>query len=132
MKRSTCVRLLAGLALVAIVPLTSPAMAQQQDFSKVEIKVVPAAGNVYMLQGAGGNIGVSAGSDGLLIVDDPYPPLAEKIRSTPKGIHSGKLKFILNTPWHGDHTGGNAPFGPEAPIIAQENVRKRMSTDQKV
>jgi cyclase len=122
-------KLSVGLAL-ALAAL--PAAAQQQDFSKVEIKVVPAAGNVYMLQGAGGNIGVSAGSDGLLIVDDQYAPLAEKIRSTLKGINSGKLKFILNTHWHGDHTGGNATFGPEAPIIAQENVRKRMSTDQKV
>ena len=123
------VKLSVGLALTLA---ALPAVAQQQDFSKVEIKVVPAAGNVYMLQGAGGNIGVSAGSDGLLIVDDQYAPLAEKIRSTLKGINSGKLKFILNTHWHGDHTGGNATFGPEAPIIAQENVRKRMSTDQKV
>jgi cyclase len=125
-------KLSAGLALALAALPALPAMAQQQDFSKVEIKVVPAAGNVYMLQGAGGNIGVSAGSDGLLIVDDQYAPLAEKIRSTLKGINSGKLKFILNTHWHGDHTGGNATFGPEAPIIAQENVRKRMSTDQKV
>ena len=123
------VKLSVGLALTLA---ALPAVAQQQDFSKVEIKVVPAAGNVYMLQGAGGNIGVSAGSDGLLIVDDQYAPLAEKIRSTLKGINSGKLKLVLNTHWHGDHTGGNATFGPEAPIIAQENVRKRMSTDQKV
>jgi glyoxylase-like metal-dependent hydrolase (beta-lactamase superfamily II) len=129
MKRATCVRLLAGLALAAAV---LPAAAQQQDFSKVEIKVHPAAGNVYMLEGAGGNIGVSAGNDGILIVDDQYAPLAEKIRATLKGINQGKLKFILNTHWHGDHTGGNATFGPEAPIIAQENVRKRLSTAQHV
>src|SRR3954452_15217967 len=127
MKRSTCVRLLAGLALVAIVPLTSPAMAQQQDFSKVEIKVVPAAGNIYMLQGAGGNIGVSAGSDGILIVDDQYAPLAEKIRAALKGINQGKLKFVVNTHFHGDHTGGNPTFGGEATIIAQDNVRKRLA-----
>ncbi|PYQ62696.1 MAG: MBL fold metallo-hydrolase [Acidobacteria bacterium] len=132
MKRSTCVRLLAGLALVAVVPLTAPAMAQQQDFSKVEIKVVPAAGNIYMLQGAGGNIGVSAGSDGILIVDDQFAPLAEKIRAALKGINQGKLKFVLNTHWHGDHTGGNATFGAEAPIIAQENVRKRLMTPQHI
>jgi glyoxylase-like metal-dependent hydrolase (beta-lactamase superfamily II) len=130
MKRATCVRLLAGLVLAALPML--PAGAQQQDFSKVEIKVHPAAGNVYMLEGAGGNIGVSAGSDGILIVDDQYAPLAEKIREAIKGIHQGKLKFILNTHWHGDHTGGNATFGPEAPIIAQENVRKRLSTAQRV
>ena len=127
MMRATCVRLLAGLALVAV-----PLAAQQQDFSKVEIKVIPAAGNIYMLQGAGGNIGVSAGSDGILIVDDQYAPLAERIHAALKSINSGQLKFVLNTHWHGDHTGGNATFGPEAPIIAQENVRKRLSTEQHV
>ena len=126
MKRSTCVRLLAGLALVAVVPLTAPAAAQQQDFSKVEIKVVPAAGNIYMLQGAGGNIGVSAGSDGILIVDDQFAPLAEKIRAALKGINPGKLRFVLNTHFHGDHTGSNPVFGPEATIVAQDNVRKRL------
>jgi cyclase len=127
MMKATCVRLLAGLAL-----MVAPVAAQQQDFSKVEIKVVPVAGNIYMLQGAGGNIGVSAGSDGILIVDDQYAPLAEKIRAALKSINSGKLKFVLNTHWHGDHTGNNATFGPEAPIIAQENVRKRLSTEQHV
>jgi cyclase len=134
MMRSTCVRLLAGLALT-VVPMTAPVAAQQQDFSKVEIKVIPVAGGIYMLEGAGGNIGVSAGSDGILIVDDQYAPLAEKIRAALKGLksgQSGKLKFVLNTHWHGDHTGNNATFGPEAPIIAQENVRKRLSTRQNV
>jgi cyclase len=131
MRKATCVRLLAGLALMAV-PMTAPVAAQQQDFSKVEIKVIPAAGNIYMLQGAGGNIGVSAGSDGILIVDDQYAPLAERIRTALKGINSGKLKFVLNTHLHGDHTGGNATFGPEAPIIAQENVRKRLMTEQHV
>ncbi|HEV8580804.1 MAG TPA: MBL fold metallo-hydrolase [Thermoanaerobaculia bacterium] len=121
------VRVGLALALAAL-----PAAAQQQDFSKVEMKVVPVSGNIYMLQGAGGNIGVSAGSDGILIVDDQYAPLAEKIRAALKGINLGKLKFILNTHWHGDHTGSNAVFGPEAPIIAQENVRKRLSTPQHV
>lgn len=127
MKRATYAWLLAGLALTAL-----PAVAQQQDFSKVEIKVVPAAGNIYMLQGAGGNIGVSAGSDGILIVDDQYAPLAEKIRTALKGINPGKLKFVLNTHFHGDHTGGNPDFGPEATIIAQENVRKRLEAGSTV
>src|SRR4051812_14722768 len=132
MKRSTCARLLAGLFLAAVAPLTAPAMAQQQDFSKVEIKVVPAAGNIYMLQGAGGNIGVSAGSDGILIVDDQYAPLAEKIRAALKGINQGKLKFVLNTHFHGDHTGGNPDFGTEATIVAQNNVRKRLAAGSTV
>jgi glyoxylase-like metal-dependent hydrolase (beta-lactamase superfamily II) len=121
MTRSTCVRLLAGLVLVAL-----PAVAQQQDFSKVEIKVVPITGHLYMLEGQGGNIGVSAGDDGLLIVDDQYAPLAEKIRAALKGINPGKLKFVLNTHFHGDHTGSNPAFGTEATIIAHDNVRKRL------
>ena len=102
-----------------------------QDFSKVEIKVTKVSGNVYMLEGAGGNIGVSVGPDGILIVDDQYAPLADKIKAALKTLGEGKLKFILNTHYHGDHTGGNIVFGPEAPIIAQTNVRKRLSEEQK-
>jgi glyoxylase-like metal-dependent hydrolase (beta-lactamase superfamily II) len=103
----------------------------QTDFSKVQMKATKVAGNVYMLEGAGGNIGVSVGDDGLLIVDDQFAPLADKIRAALKGIADKKLKFILNTHWHGDHTGGNAAFGPEATIIAHDNVRKRLATEQK-
>lgn len=103
----------------------------QQDFSQVQIKATKVAGNVYMLEGAGGNIGVSVGDDGILIVDDQFAPLADKIRAALKGLGDKKLRFILNTHWHGDHTGGNVAFGPEAPIIAHDNVRKRMATEQK-
>ena len=103
----------------------------QRDFSQVQMKTTKVAGNVYMLEGAGGNIGVSVGDDGILIVDDQFAPLADKIRAALKGIGDKKLRFILNTHWHGDHTGGNVVFGPEAPIIAHDNVRKRMATEQK-
>ena len=106
------------------------ATAQQRDFSNVEIKATHVRGNIYMLNGTGGNIGVSIGSDGVLIVDDKFAPLADKIRAALKEVGGGELKFILNTHWHGDHTGGNQVFGPEAPIIAHTNVRKRLSTDQ--
>ncbi len=102
-----------------------------QDFSKVEIKVTKVAGNVYMLEGAGGNIGVSVGPDGILIVDDQFAPLADKIKAALKSLGEGKLKFVLNTHYHGDHTGSNVVFGPEAPIIAQTNVRQRLSVEQK-
>jgi glyoxylase-like metal-dependent hydrolase (beta-lactamase superfamily II) len=98
----------------------------QQDFSKVEVKATHVAGNIYMLTGSGGNIGVSAGPDGILIVDDQFAPLAEKIEAALKQISPGKLKFVLNTHYHGDHTGGNAHFGAQAPIIAHVNVRKRL------
>ena len=111
----------------ALATVAGAVFAQQQDFSKVEIKVTKVSGNVYMLEGAGGNIGVSAGSDGILIVDDQYAPLAEKIRAALKSINPGKLKYVLNTHYHGDHTGSNAAFGPESSIIAHENVRKRLA-----
>ena len=102
-----------------------------QDFSKVEIKATKVAGNVYMLEGSGGNIGVSVGPDGILIVDDQFAPLADKIKAALKTLGEGKLKFVLNTHYHGDHSGGNIAFGPDAPIIAQTNVRKRLSEEQK-
>jgi cyclase len=102
-----------------------------QDWSKVEIRVTKVSGNVYMLEGAGGNIGVSVGPDGILIVDDQFAPLADKIKAALKTLGEGKLKFVLNTHYHGDHTGGNLAFGPDAPIIAQTNVRKRLSEEQK-
>jgi glyoxylase-like metal-dependent hydrolase (beta-lactamase superfamily II) len=103
----------------------------QQDFSQVEIKTTHVAGNIYMLEGRGGNIGASVGEDGILIIDDQFAPLAEKIREALKKLNSGNLKFVLNTHWHGDHTGGNPVFGKEATIIAHHNVRKRLMTEQK-
>lgn len=104
----------------------------QADFSKVEIKTTKVAGNIYMLEGAGGNIGVSVGSDGILIVDDQFAPLAEKIRAALQKLGEAKLKYVLNTHWHGDHTGSNVKFGSEATIIAHDNVRKRLASDQQV
>src|SRR6516165_6629171 len=114
--------LLATLFIAAIC-----ASAQNNDFSKVQIKVTKVAGNVYMLEGAGGNIGASVGDDGIVVVDDEFLPLAEKIEAALKGITDKPVKFVLNTHWHGDHTGGNPHFGEKAPIIAQENVRRRMA-----
>ena len=116
--------------LVLLLLVTVPVNAQQPDYSKVQIKATKVAGNVYMLEGAGGNIGVSVGADGILIVDDQFAPLADKIKTSLQSLNPGKLRFILNTHFHSDHTGGNVAFGPEAPIIAHDNVRKRLSTDQ--
>ena len=100
--------------------------AQGQDFSKVQIKVSKVAGTVYMLQGAGGNIGASVGDDGIVVVDDQYAPLAEKIQAALKRITDKPVRFIINTHYHEDHTGGNEFFQKQAPIIAQDNVRKRL------
>jgi cyclase len=107
--------------------LASAAFAQNTDFSKVEIKVEKVSGTVYMLTGAGGNIGVSVGDDGIVVVDDQFAPLAPKIIQALNGITSKPIKFIINTHYHGDHTGGNEIFGREAPIIAHDNVRTRLA-----
>ncbi len=115
------------LALLFATPLFA-----QQDFTKVEVKATKVAGSVYMLTGAGGNIGVSVGEDGIVIVDDQFAPLAPKIKEALKGITDKPIRFVLNTHYHGDHTGGNEVFGREAPIIAQTNVRKRLQSGSKI
>jgi len=112
--------------------LAQVAAAQQQpDFSKVQIKVTKVSGNIYMLQGEGGNIAASVGEDGIVIVDDQFAPLADKIQAALKnlGITNKPVRFVINTHYHGDHTGGNVPFANSgSTIIAQDNVRKRLET----
>lgn len=105
-------------------------VAQDQNFSKVQMKVSKVAGNVYILMGAGGNIGASVGDDGIVIVDDRYAPLADKIQAALKGITDKPVRFIINTHYHPDHTGGNEYFQKQAPIIAQDNVRKRLESGE--
>jgi glyoxylase-like metal-dependent hydrolase (beta-lactamase superfamily II) len=121
MKNGIRAALVGALATVA-----GTAFAQQQDFSKVEIKVTKVSGSVYMLEGAGGNIAASVGDDGIAIVDDQFAPLADKIRAALKGITDKPLRFIINTHYHFDHTGGNLPLH-DATIIAHDNVRKRLA-----
>ncbi len=103
--------------------------AAQMDY--VTIKVTKAGGNIYMLQGAGGNIGVFASSKGLVLIDDEFAPLAEKIEAAMKKISPLPIKYIINTHFHGDHTGSNSFFALKAPIIAQQNVRSRLSEKPK-
>ena len=105
------------------------ALQAQQNFDQVEIKVTKVAGSVYMLEGSGGNIGVSVGDDGVVLVDDQFAPLAPKIRAALRGVTQKPIKFVLNTHFHGDHTGGNAEFGADAPIIAHDKVRERLQAD---
>jgi glyoxylase-like metal-dependent hydrolase (beta-lactamase superfamily II) len=107
------------------------AMAQGQDFDKVTIKTTKIAEGIYMLEGAGGNIGVSVGEDGVILIDDQYAPLTPKIQAAITAISPKPIKFVLNTHWHGDHVGGNENLAAVgAVIVAHENVRKRMSTEQ--
>jgi len=123
-----------GLAVLALLLAAGVSLAGQQqapDYSKVVMKVEKVSGTVYMLQGMGGNIGASVGEDGIVVVDDEFLPLAEKIEAALKGISDKPVRFVLNTHWHGDHTGSNEHFGEKAPIIAQENVRKRLANGGK-
>ena len=116
------------LSLVALAPV---AVQAQQDFSKVEIKVEKLSASTYMLTGAGGNLGVSAGEDGVFVVDDQFAPVTPKIQAAIATITKQPVRFVLNTHWHFDHTGGNENFAKAgAAIVAHANVRKRMSTDQ--
>ncbi|MCH7993678.1 MAG: MBL fold metallo-hydrolase [Planctomycetes bacterium] len=120
------------LGVGALPLLFSSVAAAQRDYSGVKIETTHVAGPIYMLEGSGGNIGVSAGEDGILIVDDQFAPLADKIRAALAKINKGDLQFVLNTHWHGDHVGGNVEFGREAAIVAHTNVRRRLSTVQKL
>ena len=108
------------------------AFAQQQpDFSKVEIKITRVAGNVYMLEGMGGNMAALTGNDGIVLVDAEYAPLADKIRAALKTVSDKPVKYLINTHWHGDHTNGNTAFGDSAVIIAHDNVRQWLGSEQK-
>lgn len=103
----------------------------QRDFSKVEIKTEQVAENIYMLTGSGGNIGVVVGDDGVFMIDSQYGPLSEKIATAIGKLSSQPIKYLFNTHWHADHTGGNENFGEKgAIIVAHENVKNRMSTEQ--
>ena len=107
------------------------AIAQQPDYSKVEIRTIPLAPHTYMLMGAGGNMGLSVGDDATFLIDDQFAPLTPKIQAAIAAVTDKPVKFILNTHWHFDHVGGNENFGGTgAVLVAHENVRRRMSTDQ--
>ncbi len=116
-------KLLGALALITHISSTAQTMVDAQ------ITAQAVAGDVYMLQGPGGNIGILATNKGLLLVDDKFSPLAKKIENAMQGIENKPLKYVINTHYHGDHTGGNAFFAQKAPIFAHENVRNRLSMD---
>ncbi|HQW37175.1 MAG TPA: MBL fold metallo-hydrolase [Usitatibacteraceae bacterium] len=117
-------------AIAAALAIAAPAAAQQ-DFSKVEVKAEKLAPTVWMLTGAGGNLGLSAGEDAVFLVDDQYAPLTERITAAIAQVSPKPVRFVLNTHWHGDHVGGNEKLGRAgAVIVAHDNTRKRLSTEQ--
>ncbi|HVQ60570.1 MAG TPA: MBL fold metallo-hydrolase [Burkholderiales bacterium] len=125
MRKDLSLRIAAFTAVI----LAAPAFAQQ-DFSKVEIQTEKLADSVYMMTGAGGNLGVSVGEDGVFVIDDQFAPLTGKIQAAITKLSTKPVKFVLNTHWHFDHTGGNENLGKAGTVIvAQENVRKRLSSE---
>lgn len=103
----------------------------QQNFDTVRIVPVKVKDNIYMLKGSGGNIGLLTGKDGNLMIDDQFAPLSEKIKASIQSLDSNPIKYLINTHIHGDHTGGNENFQKSGvTILAQENVRERMSKEQ--
>ena len=123
------------MSVATLTLLVTPfvALAQMPDWDAIEIKVEKVAGNVYMLYGvggfAGGNIGVSIGEDGIVLVDDQFEPLVPKIQAALADLSDQPVRFVVNTHHHGDHTHGNRVFGQESTIVAHHNVRKRMASD---
>jgi len=116
-------------ALIALFSLLAfGAHAQQRNFDAVQIKTTEVAAGIYMLEGEGGNIGVSAGEDGVFLIDDQFAPLTPKIVAAVKAISDKPIRFLMNTHWHGDHVGGNENLGKAGVVIvAHDNVYKRMS-----
>ena len=109
----------------------SPALAQDRDWSKIEVKTTTLGGGVSALAGAGGNIGVFVSPDGVLLIDDQFAPLTPKVKAAVAGLTDKPVRLVINTHWHGDHVGGNANLAKDgAVIVAQANVRKRMSEGQ--
>jgi glyoxylase-like metal-dependent hydrolase (beta-lactamase superfamily II) len=125
-------RTLLSSLTVASLAVAGSAAAQERDFSKVEIKTAKVAGNVYVLYGSGGNIGVTVGDDGTAIIDDQFAPLSPKIHAALAKLSPKPVRFLINTHWHFDHTGGNAQFADTAAILAHANVRKRMMAGAKM
>ena len=118
------------LVLVSCVAIAALPLAAQQNFDTVQVRSVRISDGIYMLMGAGGNIGVSLGDDGTLLVDDQFAPLTARIQAAVRGLTSQGVKYLINTHWHGDHVGGNENFGNAGVlIVAHDNVRERMSKE---
>jgi cyclase len=125
-RRARIAALFAAMMLCA-----APSLVSAQNFDTVQVRAMPVAGSVHLLVGSGGNIGLMVGSDAVFVVDDQFAPLTPKILAAIKAITPQPVRFVLNTHWHFDHTGGNENMGQAGALIfAHENVRKRMSTEQ--
>jgi len=119
-----------ALSIFLSLTLFASATIADDSFDSVEIQTIKAADGIYMLTGKGGNIGLSTGTDGVFLIDDQFAPLTDKILAAITQVSDKPVKFVLNTHWHPDHTGGNENLGSSGTvIIAHDNVRKRLSVD---
>jgi glyoxylase-like metal-dependent hydrolase (beta-lactamase superfamily II) len=121
-------RIAAAAYALALVGLAPAASAQAPDFSKVEIKTTDLGHKTYMLEGQGGNITVAVGEDGVIMVDGEFAPLHDKIKAVIAAVTNEPIRYLVDTHFHGDHTGGNAPFAKDGvTVVAQANVKKRLA-----
>ena len=122
---------LAGIVLLVLFMGQTGAYSATQNFANVQIQTEKVADNVFMLTGAGGNIGVSAGKDCVFMIDTSYAPLADKIKAAIASVSDKPIRYVVNTHWHHDHVCGNENFAKAgATVVAHENVRKRVRTEQ--
>src|SRR6186997_1332429 len=121
------------VASALIFLLAAPAAAQQVPIDQVQVRVEQVAPGVVVLFGRGGNIGLSYGADGNVLIDDQFAPLTERILAAIRTLDRDPVRFLINTHWHGDHSGGNENIARTGTVIvAQDNVRRRMSMEQVV
>ncbi|HEX9580867.1 MAG TPA: MBL fold metallo-hydrolase [Gemmatimonadales bacterium] len=119
------------LSLLPVVLIATASVAAAQTFDTIQIRTQPLTRGIYLLQGAGGNIGLAVGDDAVFVVDDQFAPLTPKILAAIAAVTPQPVRFVLNTHWHFDHTGGNENMGKAgALLVAHENVRRRMSAGQ--
>ncbi|MCW8933547.1 MAG: MBL fold metallo-hydrolase [Gammaproteobacteria bacterium] len=120
-----------SLMLTSVLSVNAEESDKADDsFQKVEIESIDLGNGIYMLMGKGGNIGISVGDDGVFMIDDQFAPLTPKIKSAIKKLSDKPIRFMINTHWHYDHTGGNENLGNDGVVIvAHNNVRERMSKD---
>ena len=127
-------RILKMVIIAAVITLYGPLLAQQPaasppppDFSKVEIKITDLGDNIHMLEGQGGNVTVAVAKDGIIVVDSEFAPLHDKIKAAIATISKLPIKYLIDTHYHADHTGGNELFAKDgAIVVAQDNVKKRL------
>src|ERR1700716_3385625 len=115
-------------ALAGAVAFASAAHAPQPAFSKVEVKTTGLGNKTYLLEGAGGNVTIAVGTDGIIMVDSQFAPMHDKLKAAIEKISPLPVKYLINTHYHGDHTGGNGPFHKDGvTIVAQDNIRVRLA-----